>query len=274
MSRSIHESTSAAHPTLLHPPSPSVSLSLPTSGKPLAILPTAYPTPSILLAIPSAATPALLSSVSVSTASANTYITHLAHLGQTAPNVLIIGVVLHHGNADESAAAAVGGRSVVYTCEVTIPAKGIGLNALLGSQAKTEEYLSLSKSAVTGKAAGSDEGDDYKMVNAFKASLAKGDLKAARATLEKRLSSKQAISEKSVKQIVHAIFHTALPALDKDVEGESKKRGPYDGQMIKLLLDRRLVHDEMLKGGVVASGLLPMGDWVSSSVHRSFVATN
>jgi hypothetical protein len=35
--------------------------------------------------------------------------------------------------------------------------------------------------------------------------------------------------------------------------------------MITSLLEKRMVNDEMVKGGVVAAALLPLEDWVSSA---------
>lgn len=189
----------------------------------------------------------------------NTTITDLALLGQTAPNVLVIGIVLHHGGDD-------GGRSVVYTCEVTVPEKGIGLNALLGSSARTEEYLSISAAGSSSKQVnGTAEIPEEKVVGEITALLAKGDTKAASTRLDKALAGqKDQLSEKTVKKLVNVIFSTALPGLGKETESENKKRGPYAPGLIRPLLERRMINDEMIKGGVVASALLPLEDWVSS----------
>ena len=260
VSQQINEGYHAVHPTLNHPSTPTLLLSLPSFGKPLAMLPALHPTPSILLVVPSATSPALLTSMAVTSTTTNTSITHLALLGQTAPNVLVVGVVLHHGGED-------GGRSVVYTCEVTIPEKGIGLNALLGSSARTEEYLSIASTASSSRQInGTVDDPKEKIGSEIIALLAKGDTKAAATRLEKSLNAgqKDQLSEKIIKKIVHAIFSTALPALGKEGESESKKRGPYAPGMITSLLERRLVNDEMIEGGVVAAGLLPLEDWVSS----------
>lgn len=259
MSRHMNEGTHPAHPTLTHPSRPEISLSLPTSGKPLVVLPTLHPTPSILLAVPSASSPALLSSMAVTTSTTNTAITNLALLGYSAPKVLVVGIVLYHGSIEE------GGRSVIYTCEITIPEKGIGLNALLGSQARTEEYLSISNPGLKSKQAnGPTESVADKHVEEIIASLGKGDVATASTQLDKYLSNhKDQMDVKIVKKLVHAIFCTALPGLEKEGETESKKRGPYSPKMVSTLLKRRVVNDEMVRGGVVAAGLLPLEDWVS-----------
>jgi hypothetical protein len=154
----------------------------------------------------------------------------------------------------------------VYTCEITIPEKGIGLNALLGSQARTEEYIALPTStSQPGKTDQAEEGREKTIAEISKA-LSKGDTKAANARLNDLLSDQDTtLPGSSVKKLVTAIFETALPDLGKD--GESKKRGSYASSMITTLLQRGLVNDEMLNGGVVAAGLLPLADWVYHSPH-------
>jgi hypothetical protein len=167
---------------------------------------------------------------------------------------LIVGVALHHESED-------GGRSVVYTCEITIPEKGIGLNALLGSQARTEEYISLPSSAQTNGKADREEDSREKSISDIQKALSKGDTKAANARLNDLLSDQNTTPPGSfVKKLVKVIFETALPDFGK--EGESKKRGAYASTMITTLLQKGLVNDEMLSGGVVAAGLLPLADWV------------
>ena len=232
-----------------------MTLSLPTFGKPLIVLPTLHPTPSILLSIASSTIPALLSSTSIASTSTKSTISHLAPLGQTSSHVLIIGVVLHHESED-------GGRSVVYTCEITVPERGIGLNALLGSQARTEKYISLPEAAQAGKANQKHEIQDKSMADIQKA-LSKGDIKTANARLNDLLSDQNtALPGSFVKALVKVVFETALPDFGK--EGDSKKRGHYASGIITTLLQKGLVNDEMLSGGVVAAGLLPLADWVSS----------
>lgn len=215
----------------------------------------------MLLTIPSATIPALLNSVPISASSANATITYLALLGQTAPNVYIIGCVLHHAGSDD------GGRSVVYTLEVSVPEKGIGLNALLGTQARTAEYLSLvsaSSGDRTARVKASDDGE--KLVSGIEGLLAKGDTTAATTRLYSHLSSHQP-SEPIAKRLLQAIFTTALPGLGREGDSESKKRGPYSAKMIATLLEKRVIQDEMIAGGVVAAALLPLEDWVSPSLR-------
>ena len=258
VSKTITDPVSASFPTLLHPNSTPLSLSLPIFGKPLVVLPTLHPTPSILLSLASSAVPALLSSTSVSSSTTNTTISDLALLGQSSSHVLTVGIVLHHTSDD-------GGRSVVYTCDINIPERGIGLNALLGSQARTEEYIALptSKGEVNGTIDHDEEVRD-KCMSEIENALSKSDTKAANARLNDLLSDQYATLPGSfVKKLVKATFETALPELGKSTEVESKKRGPYASSMITTLLQRGLVNDEMIPGGVVAGALLPLADWTN-----------
>ena len=153
----------------------------------------------------------------------------------------------------------------MYTCDINIPERGIGLNALLGSQARTEEYIALpaSKGEVNGTTDHDEETRDKCMFEIEKA-FSKGDIKAANARLNDLLSDQYAtLAGSFVKKLVNAIFETALPDLGKSTEVESKKRGPYASSMITTLLQRGLVNDEMIHGGVVAAALLPLSDWVT-----------
>jgi hypothetical protein len=170
---------------------------------------------------------------------------------------------LHHSSED-------GGRSVIYTCEITIPGKGIGLNALLGSQARTEEYISLpSASQAANGSIDRDEDVREKCIAEIETALSKGDTKAATARLNDLLSDQYATLPGSfVKKLIKLVFETALPELKG--EGESKKRGPYASKIVSTLLARRLVNDEMINGGVVAAGLIPLGDWVSDRYGQRF----
>lgn len=172
-------------------------------------------------------------------------------------------MVLHHEGED-------GGRSVVYTCEITIPEKGIGLNALLGSQARTEEYISLPSNSEVNVKVDQDEQTREKSMSDIKKALLKGDTRAANARLNDLLSDQNTTLPGSfVKQLVKVIFETALPDFGK--EGESKKRGTYASGMITTLLQSGLVNDEMLSGGVVAAGLLPLADWVCPFLSQNNV---
>lgn len=153
----------------------------------------------------------------------------------------------------------------MYTCDINIPERGIGLNALLGSQARTEEYIALP--AGTTEINGSVDHDEEvrdKCMSEIERALSKSDTKAANARLNDLLSDQYATLPGSfVKKLVKAIFETALPDLGKSTEVESKKRGPYASSMITTLLQRGLVNDGMIHGGVVAAALLPLSDWVN-----------
>lgn len=153
----------------------------------------------------------------------------------------------------------------MYTCDINIPERGIGLNALLGSQARTEEYIALP--AGTTEINGSVDHDEEvrdKCMSEIEKAFSKGDIKAANARLNDLLSDQYATLPGSfVKKLVKVIFETALPDLGKPTDVESKKRGPYASNMITTLLQRGLVNDEMIPGDVVAGALLPLADWVS-----------
>jgi len=153
----------------------------------------------------------------------------------------------------------------VYTCDINVPERGIGLNALLGSQARTEEYIALptSKDEANGTVDHDEETRD-KCMSEIEKALSKSDTKPANARLNDLLSDQYATLPGSfVKKLVKVIIETALPDLGKSTEVESKKRGPYASSMITTLLQRGLVNDEMIHGGVVAAALLPLSDWVN-----------
>jgi len=176
----------------------------------------------------------------------------------------MVGIVLHHESDD-------GGRSVVYTCEITIPEKGIGLNALLGSQARTEEYISLPSTTEANGKVDQEEEVRGKTMAEIKKSLSKGDIKTANARLNDLLSNQEITLPGSfVKSLIKVIFETALPDFGK--EGESKKRGTYASTLMRTLLQKGFVNDEMLSGGVVAAGLLPLADWVRLPYYREILS--
>jgi hypothetical protein len=158
-----------------------------------------------------------------------------------------------------------GGRSVLYSCEVTIPQKGIGLNALLGSQARTEEYISLPTSGSSTENTGVDRQAEVrdKCLDEITTALTKGETKAATARLNDLLSGQDSVlPEQFVTKLVNVVFKAALPDFGKEGEVESKKRGPYASKIMATLLQKGAVNDEMLKGGIVSAGLLPLADWV------------
>ncbi|WWD01231.1 hypothetical protein V866_008173 [Kwoniella sp. B9012] len=233
--------------TLVHPSSTSVLLFLPTTGKPLILLPTPHPTPSLLLAIPLSTLPAVLSSTSISSFTSTGTIEHLSILSRK-NGILTVGLVLSHLNSDGQS-----GRSVIYTTEVVVPPKGIGMGSLLGTKDKTQMYLSTS-AAITYKTDG--QGEEEKVIKKVSESIKKNQPSQAENTLEGFLSKgdSTSISESFVRKIVKIVFSEAN-------NDEGKCKGTYSPGIIRLLLERGLVNDSMWKGSLVGEGLLPCGDW-------------
>ncbi|WWD09977.1 hypothetical protein V865_008109 [Kwoniella europaea PYCC6329] len=233
--------------TLVHPSSTSVLLLLPTSGKPLILLPTPHPTPSLLLAIPLSTLPAVLSSTSISSFTSTGTIEHLSILSSK-NGILTVGLVLSHLNSDGQS-----GRSVIYTTEVVVPPKGIGMGSLLGTKDKTQMYLSTS-AAITYKSDG--QGEEEKVIKKVSESIKKNQPSQAEHTLKGYLSKgdSTSISESFVRKIVKIVFSEAI-------NDEGKCKGTYSPGIIRLLLERGLVNDSMWKGSLVGQGLLPCGDW-------------
>lgn len=159
-----------------------------------------------------------------------------------------------------------GGRSVLYSCEITISQKGIGLNALLGSHARTEEYITLPTATSAVQSTGIDRQADgrTKCLSEITSALRKSETKAATSRLSDLLSGQDTVlPERFVTDLVNVVFKAALPGLEQEAEGESRKRGPYASKMITTLLQKGVINDEMLRGGVVANALLPLADWVN-----------
>ncbi|WVQ69919.1 uncharacterized protein L199_008142 [Kwoniella botswanensis] len=233
--------------TLVHPSSTSVLLSLPTTGKPLILLPTPHPTPSLLLAIPLSTLPAVLSSTSISSFTSTGTIEHLSILSRK-NGILTVGLVLSHLNSDGQS-----GRSVIYTTEVVVPPKGIGMGSLLGTKEKTQLYLSTS-AAITHKSDG--QGEEEKVIKKVSESINKNQPSQAENALKGFLSKgdSTSISESFVRKIVNVVFSEAI-------NDEGKYKGTYSPGIIRLLLERGLVNDSMWKASLVGEGLLPCGDW-------------
>lgn len=241
--------------------------SLPSAGKPLALLTTSHPTPSILLTIPSASLPAVLSTSSISSlASSGGSISHLAVLRSHNTSRITIAAVLTH-----PAVGTESGRSVVYTCEISLPEKGIGMSSLLGVQQSTSTYLSQdSKHADT---AGNVAKLLKDLSKAIKGATTVGPAEKVWADwiavedTKKKSGNGPILPESAVKQIVHLVFSSALTtkAASDEAGGEVETAitGVYARKIIQDLLSRRLVSDGMWTGGVVAGGLLPVKDWVS-----------
>ena len=243
--------TQQTYPRLIHPCS-TPPLTLSTPGVPLALLATSHPTPTILLVSTSPSLPAVLatSSLSLLAPTASSTITDIAVIPRTS-GPMIVGVTLSYNGED-------GGRSVVYTLEVTIPEKGVGMNLLLGTQAITREYIKVEES--------SNHSLD-EAISEFKKVATNSEKSNAKEILSRWLKAEtdkaaSLHSEQTVKRIIDAVFSLAL----KQEEGEVKPTGLYVDGIIRDLISRRCVTDEMYPGGVV-SALTALSDWVSVRVR-------
>ncbi|WRT67285.1 uncharacterized protein IL334_004252 [Kwoniella shivajii] len=248
--REISSLSSALIPLHLNHPSPTpVLLSLPTKGKPLILLPTLHPTPSILLAIPLSTIPAVLNTTSISTFISTGAITNISILS-TKNGIITVGVVLSHLNSDGES-----GRSVIYTTEVVIPAKGIGMGMLLGTKEQTETYLSPSTDSTVKSHKTEVEKAQDEILQRITTALKKNDIPAVEKAWNDYVvkADPSALTEIFVKKIVNAVFSAALK--------DGKLNGPYPASIVKGLVERGLINDAMWKEGVVGAGLLPCGDW-------------
>jgi hypothetical protein len=272
---------------------------LPSKGQPLVLLPSSSPA-AILLTTPSPEVPSVLSESLLSSLSPSGSISQLAILARPTSNSFIIGFVVLHSHSDGES-----GRSIIYTCEVTIPAKGVGLNALLGTQARTAKYFSTAREAESAKlqrgagAGASDrEARCEAIVDEIEAALsASTSSEGPDANAHERASTAEAIwsewigresehwegegkmplPEAAVRRLVNVIFSAALPSHADQVVGQSEttadapvvlRSGPYAAGIMRDLLARRAVSDGLWNGGVVSAGLLPCCDWVSpDSIH-------
>ncbi|GFZ45721.1 hypothetical protein JCM24511_03450 [Saitozyma sp. JCM 24511] len=275
------------------PPHPCL-LPLPSKGQPLVLLPSSAPA-AILLTTPSPEVASILSESPLSSLSPSGSISQLAILARPTPNSFIIGFVVLHSHSDGES-----GRSIIYTCEVTVPAKGVGLNALLGTQARTAKYFStarevepakLQRAAGAGAGASDREARCEAIVNEIEAALStSASPEGSEANAHERASKAEAIwsewigteseqwegegkmpvPEASVRRLVNVIFSAALPSHADEGVSQSEtttdapvvlRSGPYAAGIMRDLLARRALSDGLWNGGVVAAGLLPCCDW-------------
>ena len=170
------------------------------------------------------------------------------------------------------------GRSVIYTCEVSVPPHGVGMNVLLGRQAITSEYLSLDGPENTSAPTGDRDCDEW--IPKFEQAL-EGAQSAdtAQNLWLSWLSSKEStirnhgqnlrdiLSEHFVRKLLGVVFRYALTTDQREQEEienprRMRKTELYAEKVVKHLLQRDAVRDDMWHGGVVAGALLPLGDWV------------
>ncbi|ORX33750.1 hypothetical protein BD324DRAFT_638442 [Kockovaella imperatae] len=261
-------------PSLLQPPQTPMAICVPTPGLPLALL--ADTSCNVLLASISSSLPAVLSVFHLSDISPTTTacVSHLAILASN-PGSFTLGLVLTHRDND-------GGRSVVYTLDVSISDSGIGINSLLGSQVQTQKYLSVPV-RVTGSKVDSKE-----ITSLLEEALQRRAVDEAEERFRVWMSAKEdehkangskgpMLTDDLVQRIVSTIItlarkgdDEAMPSTEDTVieapeSGPAEKplSGPYAGAVLGALLDRGLLKDEFWSGGVLQAGLLPASDWVN-----------
>ncbi|KAK8869661.1 hypothetical protein IAR55_000229 [Kwoniella newhampshirensis] len=248
---------------LSHPPTTPALLSLPSAGKPLILLPTPHPTPSLLLAIPLSTLPTILTSTSISSFTTTGSISHLSVLSSRG-GVLTIGAVLSHTNSDGES-----GRSVVYTCEVGLPAKGVGMSMLLGTHAKSKTYLSagLAENGKPEIRSASKKAED-EIIARVATSLKQHDVASTEKIWTEWIVKQDSsvLSEKFVRRLIEMILSSAL-------DEEGKQIGSYPGSVVRDLVKRGVVSDSMWKEGFVIDGLLPLGDWETILLSLNTIPT-
>lgn len=172
--------------------------------------------------------------------SAQATIISLSLLSTQAPHVVAVGVSYKNEEAT---------RTTVYTLEISLPTKGIGMNILLGSQVETARFFHLSQG-------GNNNSPFDKFIASLKGGISSGNaLKVVEGWVQTHsLSLDNAMPENQAKGILTAIFGAAFK------EGEVS--GTYAKEVVSLLLEKQWVHDDMYPGGVL-SALIKLGDWVS-----------
>lgn len=230
---------------LSHPTTPAAVVSLPSKGRPLALLAVSYPQTGVALAVPSEDTPSVLANVPIGT-SEGAQVTHLALISDS-PR-LVLGAVLKQPGAN--------GRSAIYTADITVPQAGVGLSHLLGSAGQTSDVFTSADAPSVPHAI------EHMLENVDKA-LKVGDVDRAERAFssflddeDKRTSGRRAVlTEPVVRRLLDIVFSHALQ--------DGKKTGPYASKIVNTLVDRRAVHDNMYAGGIVVGALVPCTDWVS-----------
>lgn len=250
ISRSIKNLTEKVDllPSLLHTIS-AAPLTLPTSGRPVSLIATAEPEPTLLLVSAASGVAAVIASHSLASLapSAQGTIVSLSLLSTHTPFVVAVGVSYKN---DEST------RTAIHTVEVALPAKGIGMNVLLGTQVETAKYFHTNQ--------GGSSGSFDKFITSFKEAIASGKaLKTVESYVQvHNYGPSSGMPESQAKAILSAIFGAASE------NGEVKADGPYAGDVVSLLLEKKWVHDDMYPGGVLAT-LVKLGDWVSHHLESA-----
>ncbi|KIR28839.1 hypothetical protein I309_02334 [Cryptococcus deuterogattii LA55] len=258
--------TSSSPVRLLHPSSAPLLLSLPSSTLPLVLLPTPHPSPSLLLAIPAANVPTILTTTPLSSFTSSGTISALSILSVRS-GVYTIGVALSHKHSEGEGSS---GRSVLYTCEVALPERGVGMGLLLGSKARTGEYLEVEGAEKKQGKSELEKRQDRVLEGLEKALKNKdvaGAQKAWKDWVAKESDAAEGVfSDKFVRKVVNVVFGAAL-------NEDGKPKNVYAGEVLKDLVSRRVISDSMWKEGVVVDGLLPLGDWENITLALQNIPT-
>ena len=266
-------------PTLANAPKEAIIQPLPCAGLPLALL--ANASCDLLLCSVSSTLPAVLnvSRLSEVSPTSDAFISHLSIISHSA-GLYTVGVVLTHRDDD-------GGRSVIYTLEVTIPEAGLGINALLGTEVETKKQLKVPEPGTNATTMACDE-----VVAMLEDLLVRGAVQEAEACFEswmlnaerqrKEAKLKAALlPSEAVERIVAAVFSAASKPADVEMvdgdevdtgvlqdvprQNQNPFPGPYAAAIMQRLLKARLAKNDMWPGGVVETGLIRASDWVCCS---------
>lgn len=228
-------------------------LSLPIPGRPVSLFAVSEPEPTVLLVSSSAEAVAVLQALPLSSILPTTAakITHLANVGGSAPGTFTIALTVTQTE---------GGRTGIYTTEIAVPEKGVGMNLLLGTQRATAQYFGPEKHH---RASTFDH-----LITGFTQTIPDGSaMSAFEAWLQVAEKSSPAnvafhLPESQAKAVISAVFDAAL---EKTEEGY-RKTGVYASDIVQLLLRKKWINDEMYARGVV-NALVQLEDWVSQGVR-------
>lgn len=277
---SVHTMSALAAPTCPRFVDASLSpasVSLPAAGRPVALTAINGASPALLLATLSPDLPAAFAETSLASLPTSGQISGLTVLGTPSPSTFTVGFVVSHASSTPEDDT---GRSVIYTCDVTLPSGGVGLKDLLGSGPSTARYFSFPKT-VNGAAPGDVRGQRFiaqlRSVLEDSSDHSKAVEQATKLWSE-RFATDAAkaggkVAESSVltpafsKATLELVFGAALgkPVAESDAAGTAvlaTTSGPYASTIVTDLLERGLVDDEMVSGGVILGALVPLSDWV------------
>ena len=302
------QTSSDEWPFFTQPIDPPLVLPIPSSSKPLVLFPAQLPIPAIVLAHALPSMPAVLASEIISSSSTSTApslpstpstvttstppasavgpagpgkIIDLSLLDSETSSTMVVGVVINYHPGSTS-------RSVIYLTEINLPASGVGINHLIGSQARTNRFLSTTSASGMDPSKQARRGEipeagyrQQRFVRKFQKALKAGDIdKASEAWmrfLHKAIGKQIDVSSPKmiqadlsaslVKAIIGIVFDAALQeAIEADFDGRRRfmvrKSGVYARSVLVDLFNRGVIQDDMWPGGVVMGALLPLQDWV------------